>query len=274
MMMTRNLRICRRRRALHWIAAATMAALPAVLTLPTYGQQRVGSDGRANDANNRVGSNGVNSLRPPPSVGVYSNNVVNGNVTAGKEFHGNAPSSDLASFHGLNPGTLVDNFIKNSTPIGVGNTPPPVPNASESYFGLSRLAPPPPGFTQTVNTPGFTPAPLNTPIRPNDARLGQVNIVEATPTEFYQKPRDLLVAGYDPVNRQAAALTASPLYGVRALNFTNAADLSFANRFAGGGEDNAFDRLRIDPRQLNAAREELRVPTTESGALADPANPS
>src|SRR2546423_3820633 len=65
----------------HWILAAALAAVPGFgLAGQVFAQAQQSTSGRALDANNRIGSGGTNTFRPAPSVGVYGNQVITGNV--------------------------------------------------------------------------------------------------------------------------------------------------------------------------------------------------
>ena len=126
------------------LLAAVLAAMPVAMLSPSaFAQSQQPVDGRTLDANNRIGSGGTNTYRAPPSAGVFGNNVINGNVTAGKSFRGSVGYSDPTEFRGFQAGRATDNFIKDSSQVGVSNTPPPIPNASSTYFSPSRFALPP-----------------------------------------------------------------------------------------------------------------------------------
>ena len=70
----------RRRKIL--LAAATAAAQTLLSATLASAQLPSNQDGRAMDANNRVGSGGMNA--PTGQIGVTPNQIVYGNVTGGK----------------------------------------------------------------------------------------------------------------------------------------------------------------------------------------------
>jgi hypothetical protein len=250
----------------NWLLAVVAgAALPAatIALAPAAGAQvQQQTTGRALDANNRIGSGGVNTYAPPPRAGVYGNNVINGNVTAGREFRGFVGYSDPNEFRGFVAGKAVSDFQKDSAGVGVPNTPPPVPNQSVSFYSDSRYAPPPqPGFTAAPTPPGtgggyVEAKPLV--ISPGDARLGSP--LDAAPTTTVPKAGEMVLPGpIDPTSRQQTFLSASPLTGVRQLNSGDAGDLAYLQKFSGAARtsDNVLDRARISPEQMQKARQEL-----------------
>src|SRR5258708_2336164 len=86
----------------HWILAAALAAVPGFgLAGHASAQVQQQTTGRALDANNRIGSGGTNTYRPPPTVGVYGNQVVTGAVREGASFHGFVPYTDPTQFRGF-----------------------------------------------------------------------------------------------------------------------------------------------------------------------------
>src|SRR5687767_15038803 len=88
-------------------AAAASVILSTTLI---FAQQRVGDDGRALDANPRVGSGGYNSGPIRDTLRVNPNNIVTGNVTGGREFRGHVPYTDPREFRGTVGGLDVDRF--------------------------------------------------------------------------------------------------------------------------------------------------------------------
>ena len=251
-----------------WLLTAVLAGLPVLMyTSTARAQQQQPVNGRALDANNRIGSGGTNTYTPPPTVGQFGNNVVNGNVTQGKSFHGQVDYSDPNAFNGFTAGRATDNFTRDSSGVGVPNTLPPTPGVATPFFGVSRFAPPPqPGLAQSQTSQGgFVPAPTIV-VQPNDLRLGAH--LEAETSSIIPKAGQLLLPGpIDPTSNQQTLLNASPLTGIRQLNVGDANDMSFLNRFAGGRPDNVLDRVQMNGRDLQRMREELRVAgATPTGA--------
>src|SRR5438874_2348630 len=118
------------------LAAAATAAL--ILPSLAFAQGQIDA-GRANDASNRVGSGGRNSSGMLSTS--YSNYVVNngnrivtGNVSMGREFHGNVGYADPSAFRGTTAGDISDNFAKNSAGVPHSYASEPVPNTSVPFY--------------------------------------------------------------------------------------------------------------------------------------------
>jgi len=189
--------------------AVAIAAAMAVSSV-AMGQYRVGSDGRLNDANNRIGSNGYNTGGPvirPLNGNTGGNNVVTGNVTGGREFRGPIGYTDPGAFRGSTADETTDRFIRSSSGASFGNAPQNNAQNVMPFYGSSRAAPPPPGYTQQGVTGAYIPAPAVTR-QGNDLRLGSV---VSTPQTVLPSPGDLMLPG--PVNSStgASTITGSPL---------------------------------------------------------------
>src|SRR4051812_49784512 len=91
-------------RKTHWLFNAAAAAVLALSPL-AFAQQRVGEEGRALDANNRVGSGGYNSggISGNIPATVTGNNIVTGNVTGGRGIPGGAAHPPPRGIPGNNP---------------------------------------------------------------------------------------------------------------------------------------------------------------------------
>lgn len=248
-----------------WILAAVVAAMPiAALSPKAMAQSQQATTGHALDANNRIGSGGTNTYRAAPSAGVLGNNIVNGVVGGGKEFHGSLTYTDPNSFRGFAPGQTTDNFVRDSSGVGVPNTPPPIPGATTEYYGPSKFAPPPQqGFVANPIGGGYVPAqPIV--VQPNDARLGAH--LDALPTGQIPKPGELLLPGpLDPTSNLPTVLSASPLTGIRQLNASDANDASFLRRYTGARQDNVLDRIQMNSNELQRMRQELLSAPTLQG---------
>jgi tetratricopeptide (TPR) repeat protein len=253
-----------------WLLTAVLAGLPSITYITTAAaQSQQPANGRALDANNRIGSGGTNSYTAPPSVGVFGNQIINGNVTGGKQFRGNVGYSDPNEFHGFAPGRATDNFVKDSAQAGISNTPPPISGQSVPYYSASRYAPPAqPGFVQNPTAPGYIPAQPIT-LRASDARIGAQ--LDATGNTV-PKPGELLLPGpVDPTSNRQTILSASALTGIRQMNTGDAGDLAYLARFTGMKQESVLDRLQMDARDLTRMRDELRgggAPLNGTGPLA------
>src|SRR5579871_6453677 len=103
-----------------------------------------GQDGRALDANNRVGSGGINQ-GASQGTGVSPNQIIYGNVTGGKRFRGPVGETDPGAFYGPTAGRFSDRFIAASSSAPQPYQPQVDMSITQPFYGSSRAAPPPPG---------------------------------------------------------------------------------------------------------------------------------
>lgn len=239
-----------------WVLAAAVSVTLAGSALAQY---RVGNDGRALDANNRIGSGGANtggvSNSGANAYGGLGNNIIYGNVTRGLEFRGDVPYGDPRAFRGTTAGGLSDRFIRSSSGAGFGGVSQNNAQVAQQFYGESRAVAPPAGTVQQgIGTSGYVPAPTLTR-QPGDFRLGDVI---GTSTTILPQPGQLVLPGpVDPNTQTSSVITASPLYGVRQWNLGNEADQTFLNNNMGEGTISAS---RLDPVTLQRLRDELAQP--------------
>lgn len=244
------------------LAAAVLAALPAtLLAAPSaHAQQQVNTNGTALDANNRIGSNGMNTFRPPPQAGVLGNQIVNGNVSNGRQFHGTIPYSDPTEFFGVQPGRQIADFQKNSVGVGTPYAPTQVPNVSTPYYSENRYAAPaaPGKFTTTPNSAGYIPAqPIV--VQPNDLRMG-AHLDADSVQGAMPKPGELVLPGQiDPTSNQRTIFTASPLSGVRQWNSADVNTLQYLSQFTGMRADDVLDRMKLGQADVSRMQKELQT---------------
>ncbi len=250
------------------LSALPLMAMPAV----TRAQYQVGSDGRALDANNRLDSGGDNGPGRLPNQQVTGNEVVTGNVTAGREFRGFVPYRDPKAFTDIAAGQTADRFIAGSTGSSQSNTAPGNINTPRPFYGQSRFAPPPPGFVRDSTTGAYVPAP-NKSAQYEDTRVGALPDPSITALPL---PGELMMPGpVNPASNQRSIITASPLYGVRQLQPTQPGDADFLANYTSlrQGSLNA-NRLRIDETRIQQMQSELLKPAAEDlGALQQLSRP-
>src|SRR5438034_2038696 len=75
-------------------------AVPFMIVTSAFGQMRSGNDGHALDANNRIGSNGINHPNQGGYVPNSTNDIVYGNVSGLNYFHGRLDTTDPTAFRG------------------------------------------------------------------------------------------------------------------------------------------------------------------------------
>jgi hypothetical protein len=239
---------------LRWVLMAAVSAGVASTAATAMAQYRVGSDGRSHDANNRIGSGGINDAQATPAgpVNQYqlNNSIVTGQVTGGRQFRGFVPYSDPNVFHGITAGSLSDNFIKQSSGASYGGINQNNAQQVTQFYGSDRATAVPPGFVQQGQGGGFVPAPAVVR-EPNDFRLGETLNV---PTALLPQPGQLVLPGpVDPNTQTSSVITASPLYGVRQWNMGSEADQNFLF----GASPANLQGARMDPAALQHMREEL-----------------
>jgi hypothetical protein len=258
------------------VAEALITAALASAQLPS------GQDGRAMDANNRVGSGGMNA--PSGQIGVTPNQIVYGNVTGGKQFRGPVGSRDPGAFTGPSPGRFMDRFVASSSGVPFAYQPQVDLSNPQPFYGAARNAPPPVGSVRV----GYTGAYLGTDLVPSDnyslsaqyaparddylsQRLGVAQVLGTRSTlvgtsagESYMQP----VGG----NNQDTTFSGSALYGIQPLRSgledqTLGATGQGSSLVAGPG-----DRFRVDSAEMRRMRSELENPADQQQQQNDQNN--
>ena len=271
------------RRRLSILRAAALS-VPLFLATSAHAQFRVGDDGRALDANNRLGSAGYNDNRLPPNAILDANRIITGNVTGGREFRGTpdpdtglptSPYRDTREFRGGVAGEGIDRFIRNSSGVPAPYQSGGAPGQSEVFYGRALAAAPPPGFQRNAFTGTFTPgasqasAQQNNVYNPNPLN-GPVNNQNLLP-----KPGALLMPGpVDPQTNRPTATTASSLLGVRRFDLDTLLKLNAPN-YNALDQSNQLQAYRLDPLRLEQMRDELRrsVLRDPNASFGGPVNP-
>jgi hypothetical protein len=144
-------------RAILFAAVAAVSLSAGVVSA----QIRVGSDGRAHDANNQVGSFGINGgSRSPLTEQYVGNALITGNVTGFKYFRGGVPYADPSAFRGGMPSANFDSFIARSAGVPQSGQPPVLPGVDNTqlFYGRETITPPP-DFQQQAGTGVFLQRP-------------------------------------------------------------------------------------------------------------------
>jgi len=269
------------RRLYHILAGAVALALPTVAL--AQGQLDVG---RSNDASNRIGSGGRNQAGVGITYGANNyivnngNQIITGNVTQGREFHGNVGYSDPTAFRGATAGSISDTFVKNSYGVPSAHAPAPVPNTPTTFYGASQTAAPPPGFQLNANRTGFVPAATAEARGIQDRRMGVIDL-NAPMDSAMPAPGEMITRGSLSPQQAAQALgvlVASPLYGVREWNMQDPADREFLQNALNRQTGNITRGGQISPQELQKMRNELApelntTPKT-SGSFDAPKDPA
>jgi hypothetical protein len=231
------------------ILLAAVAAVSIGMVSTASAQYQVGSDGRALDASNQIGSGGYNQTVGRRTT-VTPDDIIYGNVTAGREFRGRVNTFDAREFRGTTTGTSSDQFIRNSAGAPLPGTAGVNLIEPQTFYGQSRAVPPPSNTAMV----GATGAYVDT----SDAlRIdGRLQPLSAGTTNF-ARPGALTMPGTasDPTVNQSV-LTGSPLFGVRELN-TDDPYLRDLNQNS-GVSDAASSFATPEQRQLRAMQQELQ----------------
>jgi tetratricopeptide (TPR) repeat protein len=229
-----------------------------------------GQDGRAMDANNRVGSGGLNQGNAQP--GVTPNQIIYGNVTGGKRFRGPIGETDPGAFYGPTAGRFSDRFIAGSSSAPQPYQPQVDMSITQPFYGGSRAAPPPPGSVRLGYTGGY----LGTSLTPGtDFGMNQFNdtseqwrsqplgvsTVLGTRSNVVGTPAgEAYMQGPDAENQQTI-FSGSALYGIQPLRSMNPAENTYGqNQSLLNGPG---DRFRIDSVEMRRMRGELENPAEQ-----------
>ena len=255
-----------------WIVSAAVAALPLFALAPQgLAQYRVGADGRALDANNRVGSGGHNPSDQAARTNLPSGNeIVTGNVTGGRHFRGPIGYNDPRAFRGASAGETSDRFLRQSS------GPAPDSRLAETettFYGAGRGVAPPPGYSESAPGSGaYIPAAPAVNRSAADQRVGAVDF--NTPFVL-PAPGQLLLPG--PIDPSAGQqyITASPLTGIRQFNandpnFIGTVTNTQYNPATGRLDDNAIQRMREELNQAAAAANPGAAPLVEHRQVDQP----
>lgn len=243
------------------ILSAAVAAVSLSAAVASA-QIRVGSDGRAHDANNQVGSFGINGgSRSPLTEQYLGNALITGNVTGFKYFRGGVPYADQNSFRGGMPSANFDSFIARSSGVPQGGQAAPLlpgVDNTQRFYGRDTVTPPA-DFQQQAGTGVYLQ-------RPDLAqRERQERIDHRVRTELIESgalreinPLDVVMPGpVDPLTNLPTMLTASPLLGVRTWRPQNVNDQNFLLNHSELRIENALGRLRLDGATLDRMRGEI-----------------
>lgn len=245
-----------------WILAAAVG-----LCAPAWGQYATNNDGRALDANNRVGSGGYNQGGGPTGPLVTPNQIVTGNVTGGREFRGFAATPEKTEFRGVTGGGVADRFIRDSSGAPYGNSAANNMLQPRPFYGESRAAPPPPGYALDPVHGTYVPVaqPRNTTVA-GDSRINDsFNDNFSTPQIVLPKPGEMVLPG--PVDPTAGLTTASPVYGVRTWKPGETPTNPTFDAMRPGGQLSAADSQRV--KQM---RQELQSSAQTTDNQSQPLN--
>ncbi len=250
-----------REMAKKWILAIA-AATPVVGMAPLVGaQHEVTQDGRALDANNRIGSGGYNDGGTSVPRGITGNQIITGNVTGGREFRDDPGYRDQHEFRGETAGESSDQFIRGSAGIPSQQSGETRAWESRPFYGQSRAVAPPPGYVQLGRTGGFVPATA-------DYDESRATGFGAALQPVLPRPGQLMMPGpVDPTTNQQSLYMASPLFGMREMSLDAARMEQDMARSLGRSFDSS--RPSFDAATLERMRGELLSPGSSSSGATD-----
>src|SRR5690606_22847532 len=118
-------------------------------------QYRVGGDGRALDASNQDGSGGHNQEVGRRGVNLTPDDIVYGNVTAGRAFRGSVNTFDSREFRGSTAGANIDQFVRNTSGSPTAAAPRQDLTVPQRFLGESRAVQPPAEYSRVGFAGGY-----------------------------------------------------------------------------------------------------------------------
>jgi len=212
------------------LTLAIAGALPLLaLTLSADAQVATGNNGRALDANNRVGSGGINGPGGSGIAGgVTQNQIIYGNVTGGKGFTGPLGERDPGAFFGPTSGGISDRFIASSSGAPQPYQPSIDLSKPQPFYGSDRFASAPlgsvrVGFTGAylgTNAPADSPLmqnPLMAPLSEQSQQLGQLTVLGTKTTVSGNEYGEQLFQASLENGAMQSTFSGSPLYGIQSM---------------------------------------------------------
>lgn len=239
------------------IVAAVAAAMPALV----QGQYQIdNSTGRMLDANNRLGSRGVNDGRTATG-GYNADDIVYGNVTRGRQFRGPTGSTDASAFRG-GISRPSDNLVRDAGPSAYQQGGINAQFTGQRFYGEDRGVRPPEGFQQL--TPGSTGA--FEVQKPTYRTPGDVRMDDTIPSPDMSLPRpsQYIIPNVSPMDTTTAN-TAIP--EMRVNPQVRRMDMEYMP------SRDLLRRLNLDEGRIREMRDELRRAGEEgTEAPRDPNN--
>ncbi|HUB26028.1 MAG TPA: hypothetical protein VL992_11415 [Tepidisphaeraceae bacterium] len=200
------------------LVVIAMAGIALLASRPAWAQYYVGTDGRSDEANNRLGSNGSNGAEPtgPNNNVPTAQQRLYGNVTGLGAFRGFVPFRAPGAFTGgipIGPGEALRQVAGNANDAAA----PPTYNQPQLWYVPQLASSAPDNFEEVPGTGGAVVAPTPQYREPGDYRLGATLDL---PPNAYPSP-DQAVGGGAPVDMSAIALPSNlinaPVYGAHQL---------------------------------------------------------
>jgi hypothetical protein len=274
----------------YWMLAIAVAEALAIAA--PLAAQIAAQDGRAMDANNRVGNGGFNQSRLP-NQNVTPNQIIYGNVTGGRAFTGPIHERDSGAFLGQLPGSSTDRFIRTSSSAPLPYQPQFDLSTPVPFYGVSRGAPAPPGAVRVGFTGAYIGGETNQMATTSMNQykmstdwqavpLGITTLPGTRTTLLGTRPDELVLEISQGTQNQELQVNGSPLYGIQsqpAGEANNPLDIYGIPSLLPGG---STDRFRVEQGELRRMRIELQNSAqpgeqqqlNQNSDLSQPLNPN
>lgn len=210
-----------------------VCAVLAALATSAFAQDRVGDQGHALDANNRIGSGGYNSASniSPRGQAATNGEIYHGNIGGLGAFQGNVQGFNPNSVNVNTETSASDNLNAIAAPqnLEARTTGAPQSNITPFYSTAGYTKLPESNFQQTPGGVGLVPAPVQTQ-KSSDLRLGVIDNV--TTQETLPPNSEFNLAGPVDASGQITPMTASPVYGIRRWSTDNSSDRYFLSQYS------------------------------------------
>ena len=243
------------------VASLTSALMLSAFCSTSRAQMPAGQDGHANDANNRIGSNGYNTPRGTGPT-VTGNDIVNRNVTGGKEFRGPVPYRDPRAFTGPIGGGINDDFVKNSSGVPSPYGAQDNPLVAKPFYGDRRGVAPPAGALPEGFNGGYVGSTLTSPYTMSYAMNSspvaeglQSRTLYRDTLELNARLNQFGYPGLAPPSSQFDPMLPSPLWGAQQPGML-AQQYGMANYNL--GQLSAAERFRMNDNSVQAMQRELQ----------------
>jgi hypothetical protein len=248
------------------LSAVALAVAMMGTASTVHAQYRLNDDGHLNDASNRIGSGGYNGDRTtfPNGYGTASNiinnsaannAIISGNVTGLGYFHGPAPTDP--NVLPLNTQSIqTDRFLAISGPVDITQRTTGAPRVTP-FYTTNMLSTQLPANSMANSTGAVLPSPPvnTTTTNTYDTRLGMINNASINYIPL-PAPGELDLPGPVDPSGNPSSLIASPLYGMREWNQTDASDAYFLSRYTNVQLNSPMQQVATNA-QIQQMRSEL-----------------
>ena len=262
------------------IAAAVLAALSTT----AMAQYRVGDQGHANDANNRLGSGGYNQQSDisQRGLGATGTQILTGNVGGLGYFHGNSQTFDPNTLqtNTEDSASATLNAIAAPQNLSARTTGAPQNNITPFYSTAQVNQLPAPNYIQTPGGVGLVPNNAPQVQAPSDLRLGV--IAPVTDQNQLPAPGQYNLPGQVDNSGQPQPLNASLLAGIRPGSVDDPTANAFLSRFSNSELQQQSRGAPLDNASIQRMRNELNstiidpntgVQTTDDRTQTNSVNP-